>query len=218
MFNRKNGIMIQVPYTDRSFATTVAPGDVENFSHSALGDIRIMGVYTGFSPDMATGFTYGLKLATGDHTYANFDSDTEIGTGSTNLLLGGYHTGSFPQSAKWKWFVNGMMDAPFKVEDGYRPGTEFDGIVGAYYHHIAVGKSQLIPIAQLIGSYRVADSGPAADEEGSGYQRVLLAPALEIHTSQFHIYGQIGIPIYQNVNGNQLVASQLFKVTVSHDF
>ncbi len=47
-----------------------------SFEHSALGDIRIEGMYTGFSDDMSTGVRFGVKLASGDFTYSNFDRDT----------------------------------------------------------------------------------------------------------------------------------------------
>ena len=83
---------IKVPYWFRTFRTDIGiPGapDVETYRHSALGDIRVLGTYTGFSADMSSGLSVGLKLPTGDWTYPNFDRDTSIGTGTTDLLLGG---------------------------------------------------------------------------------------------------------------------------------
>jgi hypothetical protein len=74
MFNDSWGVMAEVPYTDRAFRTT-DPGDPGTFDHGSLGDVRLMGVYSGFSPDMSTGITFGVKLPTGDHTYPNFDPD-----------------------------------------------------------------------------------------------------------------------------------------------
>ena len=41
-------------------------------------------MYTGFSKDMSKGLIFGVKLPTGDYTAANFDRDTQIGTGSTD--------------------------------------------------------------------------------------------------------------------------------------
>ncbi len=43
---------------------------------------------------MSSGLSLGVKLPTGDWTYPNFDRDTSIGTGTTDLLLGGYHLGT----------------------------------------------------------------------------------------------------------------------------
>ena len=85
MFSRSWGVEVEVPYWGRTFKTETDdpnPGDVQSFNHSALGDVRVKGVYTGFSDDMSTGITFGIKLASGDFTYEIFDRDTSIGTGS----------------------------------------------------------------------------------------------------------------------------------------
>ena len=90
MFNRDWGVSLEVPYTERLFITEDG-GQLGSFDHSAFGDVRLMGMYTGFSDDMSTGLSFGLKFANGDYTYQGFDRDTSIGTGTTNLLLGIYH-------------------------------------------------------------------------------------------------------------------------------
>ena len=50
MFNEDWGVMGEVPLTNRYFKTDVGGGDVQSFSHAALGDIKLMGVYSGFRP------------------------------------------------------------------------------------------------------------------------------------------------------------------------
>src|ERR1051325_7571626 len=87
MFDRDWGISVAVPYTDRLFITEDG-GTLDAFHHQALGDVRLMGMYTGFSDDMSTGLTFGLKLATGDYTFPGFDRDTAIGTGTTDVIVG----------------------------------------------------------------------------------------------------------------------------------
>ena len=85
-FNRSWGVQAQLPYWQRYFKTTDdGTGDIVSFNHGSIGDVRLMGVYTGFSDDMSTG-TYGsgVKLPTGDYNFPGFDRDTEIGTGSTD--------------------------------------------------------------------------------------------------------------------------------------
>ena len=47
-------------------------------------------MYTGFFKDMSTGVIFGLKLPTGTYTAPGLDRDTQIGSGSTDLMLGGY--------------------------------------------------------------------------------------------------------------------------------
>ena len=62
MFSREWGVMAEVPYWQRHFETTDEDtGNIVSFDHSAVGDIRLRGVYTGFSPDMSTGVTFWPK-------------------------------------------------------------------------------------------------------------------------------------------------------------
>ena len=74
---------------------------------SQLGDIRIEGIYTGFFADLSAGVTFGLKLPTGSYTEDPdvVDRDTQIGTGSTDILLGGFYRGNITKDEKWDWFA-----------------------------------------------------------------------------------------------------------------
>src|SRR5882724_3490738 len=110
LFNRKWGAMLELPYTNRYFKTTDEDtGDIVGFTHSSIGDIRLKGIYTGFSEDLSSGLTFGLRLPTGSYKYEHFDPDVEIGSGSTDLLLGGYHMGLVPALPHWDWFTNAEM-------------------------------------------------------------------------------------------------------------
>ena len=143
------------------------PAIRQTFTHDNLGDLRVKGVYTGLSDDMSTGITFGLKLANGDFTYPNFDRDTSIGTGSTDLLLGAYHQGVLTDKGMFNWFAEGQMDIPFITQDHYRPGDEFDFAVGSYYNGFDYGKNgKLSPLLQLIASIREHDIGMNASQPG----------------------------------------------------
>ncbi|MGH8401223.1 MAG: hypothetical protein ACRESU_08990, partial [Gammaproteobacteria bacterium] len=219
MFNRDWGIHISVPYTQRSFTTTLDAGGIGTFDHGAIGDIRVVGVYSGFSDDMSSGLTFGLKLANGDYTYQGFDRDTSIGTGTTNLLFGGYHQGNLNAINTWSWFVQGQFDRAFNTRAGYRPGSELDAAAGTYYTGWDVGaRGTLAPVLQMVVSNRWRDSGANADPDNSGYQRVLAAPGLEYDNGKFRIYADVEFPVYQKVNGDQLVAPRLYKLIVSYSF
>lgn len=224
MFNRQWGIEAEVPYWHRRFNTTTdypAAGDTQVFNHDALGDVRVKGVYSGFSEDMSTGITFGLKLATGDFTYPNLDRDSSIGTGSTDLLLGAFHQGDLTGDGMFNWFVNGQMDIPFITQQNYRPGDEFDGAVGSYYNGSSLdfGKAgKLSPLLQLITSIREHDVGMNADPADSGYQRLLISPGAEYDINNVRLYGDVEVPVFQNMNGNQLVAPFALKLIVGYDF
>ena len=220
MLNRAWGAEFEQEWAARQFTTTDSNGNPATFNHLAFGDLRIRGIYTGFSPDMSSGLTFGLRLPTGDSTFTGFDPDTEIGSGSTDLLLGAYHLGSFTSDGSWDWFAQIDLDEPLLTQNGYLPGSEIDAVFGAYYNGISIGSSKIAPMVQLLGSTRAADHGgnPAADPVNTGYERLLIAPAAEVDWKDFRFFASVAFPIYQYVNGDQLVASQLFKTVVSYGF
>jgi hypothetical protein len=218
MLNRDWGVKAQVPYVDRNFVTTDDDtGDIVSRQHGGIGDIRLTGIYSGLLPDMSAGLTFGVKLPTGDYTHEGFDRDTSIGTGSTDILLGAYKMGRFSDPANG-WFVNGVIDQPVSTQDSYRPGTEINATVGAYHEGWALGKVQITPMMQVIGSQRMRDSGAEADWDGSGYTRFLASPGIEFKVGNTKLYTDIAVPFYEHVNGDQLVASETFKVVLSQDF
>jgi len=217
MFNRAWGAEVEVPYWTRSFNTTGDAGNYVSFHHASWGDVRVRGIYSGFSEDMSTGITYGLKLPTGDSRYAHFDRDTQIGTGSTDWLLGAYHRGAVTKD--FSWFVNGQWDHAFTVRDHYRPGDEWDAALGSYYDAGSLaGNDKISPLLQLVGSTRSPDVGMNAMPDDSGYTRLMISPGVEYRVNMVKLYADVKVPIYQNVNGNQLVAPVLTKLAVGYDF
>jgi len=225
MFNNSWGVRLEVPYDYRSFKTTsAAPGNpVTTIDWGALGDIRIEGLYTGFSPDLSSGVSLGLKLPTGDFThndaYGDVDRDSEIGTGSTDILLGGFYRGFLTKDNHWNWFAQLQLDVPVLIQDEYRPGVELDTAAGVVYNGLSIGRLSISPVAQVIFSERTSDSGSAASNPvASGYQRFMLSPGIEFHVDPVVIYADAEFPVYQNFTGNQLAASVLFKLSLSFMF
>jgi hypothetical protein len=218
MFDRDWGINLEVPYTDRLFITEDG-GSLQSFHHDALGDIRIMAMYDGLSDDMSTGLSFGLKLATGDYTYTGIDRDTSIGTGTTDLLLGAYHQMSLNADNTWTGFAQTHYERAFAAHAGYRPGNELDAAAGAYYSGWQFGRTTtLAPVLQLLVSDRLHDTGVNADPPNTGYLRLLAAPGLELDTGRMHFYGDVEFPVYQDVNGNQLVGRVQYKLIASFGF
>ncbi len=218
LFNRSWGAQLEVPYDYRNYKG-VADGQPVNRRWDTLGDIRLHALYTGFSEDLSTGLTLGVKLPTGsDHRDADIvDRDTQIGTGSTDVLIGGFHRARFGQS-HWNWFSQAELDVPVLKSGDYRPGLELDAAGGIYYDDLHVGRVGVSPLAQILGSWRGRDNGAAADPDNTGYQRVLLSPGIEFNLHPVKIYADLEFPVYQRVTGNQLVAPVLFKLSVSYMF
>lgn len=233
MFNAKWGVQLEVPYDNRLFKTEGgANGNTLITEHwSQLGDIRLEGIYAGFSPDLSTGLTFGLKLPTGSYThndaYGDVDRDSELGTGSTDLLLGAFHRGHVTKDQSLTWFAQALLDVPTLTQAHYRPGAEIDTAVGLYYDRLTLGRLRITPVAQVIGSAKMADTGHNASGGGndgpgggtdSGYERILLSPGIEFHMHPVSVYADVELPVFADFRGNQLVATALFKVILSYHF
>ena len=218
MVNREWGVLLQVPYESRTFTATADNGEIAAYSHSAWGDVRIKGIYSGFSDDMSAGITFGLKLPTGDNTFGHFDPDTQIGTGSTDVLLGTYLLGRLPACDRWDWFMTSLLDQPALTQNGYRPGSEFDLVAGIYYDGLRVKGIKIAPVAQIIGSHHWRDSGMSASPRDTGYDRMLFSPGIEFDMGRISLYADVAFPAYQRVNGNQLVAPELYTAKLSYGF
>ncbi|TAM58480.1 MAG: hypothetical protein EPN49_12480 [Rhodanobacter sp.] len=217
-FNRSWGMRIEVPYWQRHFSTTDEDtGKPATFNHGALGDIRVTATYTGFSGDRSTGLQFGIKLPTGDWTYRGFDRDTEIGTGTTDLIIGGFHRWNFGANLGWSGFVQGTALLPANTRAGYRPGDELDASAGIYPAGWKVGtRAHLTPILQALLAWRSPDSGVNADPPNTGLARILLAPGLELQWQRLRLDASVAKPVYQRVHGNQLIGQWQASMSVSY--
>lgn len=233
MFNQDWGIMAMVPYWRRSFTTDtngmsgvtdaaqgVTP-NIQNQTIGALSDIRVEGMYTGFSKDKSTGLTFGLKLPTGAYDEALMDRDTAPGTGTTDLLLGGYHEGNI--NADVSWFTQGTWRHALDSMKGYRPGDSVNATVGFTYHGLA-NVTKIVPMLQFNAQYRTHDEGggdagyPTYNLD-SGYKTLYLAPGLLANLDHhWQMNASIYLPLYRASNGNQLVAPELFGAGITYLF
>jgi len=224
MSNRSWGVMLEIPYWERNYKGAYVGNnqDIKSVNFNSIGDIRILGMWTGWSEDMSTGLLAGFKVPSGDWHYPQVDRDTQIGTGSTDLLLGAYKMGNLPftlMERPFSWYIQGVYDLPFAFQDHYQPGREFDGAAGTYYNFGAVGPLQeLAPMLSLLGSDRTRDQGSNADFHDSGYDRIQISPGVETTIRGVRIYGDIEVPIFRNMNGFQLVNPFATKLIVSYSF
>jgi hypothetical protein len=220
LFNRTWGVSAELPYWDRDFTTTDEDtGELAHYTHGALGDVRLRLLYTGLSGDMSTGLSLGLKLPNGETGFAGFDADTQIGSGSTDLLLGAYHLGRITADNRWSWFVQGQWAQPLAHKSNYRPGAEGAVTAGAYFEGWGgTDGVRVSPVAQLRAVYRRADGGPDGHPEDTGYERVVVAPGLELSHADTKVYAEFALPVYTNSTGNQLFARSMWKLNVSHNF
>jgi hypothetical protein len=236
-------IMAELPIYQRALTTTddgtvfTAAGSVYTGHDTAQGDLQLMATYTGFWSSPNTGLTFGVKLPTGDFTGPKgplggleFDRDSLPGTGSTDVMLGGYHAGQIGgATSRWSYFVQARYQLAVAERDSYRPGNEFDSAAGVTYDLGSFGAvTRVAPVLQVLNSHRDHDSGTQADYLNSGYERLLLAPGVEVRFNHVRLYADVAIPLYQHTNAaanlaiegtsGQLVAPELFKVQAAYDF
>jgi hypothetical protein len=213
MATRDWGVMIDAPVWDRYFRTLDKAGASNAVDHTSPGDVRVSGMYTGLSEDMSIGVQFGLKLPTGSFTAPLMDRDTQIGTGTTDLLIGGYW---MRQEHGWGWYGQVMWQLALSSRDGYRPGDSFDVNVGAHYDGL-LNAVPIMPTLQLVGSFRSIDSGINATPENTGYQRLYLSPGIEVIAgAHLNLYGDVRIPLATHVRGYQLVAPALYSFTLGY--
>jgi len=225
-FNRDWGVMVRIPTVNRTLVTdTGAYGGILPFNSKDIGDVEVMGMYTGFFKDMSTGVIFGLKLPTGTYTAPGLDRDTQIGSGSTDLLFGAFHRGLLSGDNAWQYFSQIMYRQPFLFKaaadpqgffDGnagvvqtYFPGAQIDGSAGIVYnnwYHV-LGLDKITPLAQVIVSHRDHDTGTGADPFNSGFDRVMLSPGVEFtkvvdeaNNRVVKVYADIEVPIYYRAN------------------
>jgi hypothetical protein len=246
MFNREWGVMARLPYANRAFTTgTGPPTGVQTFNSRDFGDLEVTGMYTGFSQDMSTGVIFGLKLPTGVYTAQGLDRDTQIGSGSTDLILGAFHRGIITGDNAWQYFSQIRWQQPFlyraavNADTGelqlYKPSYQIDGAAGVVYNNLynVLGFDKITPLVQIIGSQRGRDRGEAADPLNSGFDRLMFSPGVEFtkvldepNNRVVKVYFDVEVPFYYRTNAaindagsqGQLIAPILFKMITSYNF
>ncbi len=221
--NKDWGVGINLPWFDRSHATIAAGDATVSTSHDqGIGDLRILARYSGFDAQRSTGFEFGLKLPTGkfDSTFASgpqqgetLDRGVQLGTGTTDLLLGVYNFGALSQD--WGYFAQALLQQPLNSREDFRPGNGLNLNFGLRYN----ASETFVPALQINARIEKREQGANADVENSGATLVYLSPGATWNFSRrFSAYAFIQTPIYQRVNGLQIEARWLGSVGLHYIF
>lgn len=212
------------PVVSRSHSHIADPAgtaDFESWSFARAGDSRLLAFYRFDNPDPVAsyGLIAGLKLPTGDYRIRNADGVVaeralQPGTGSTDLVLGGYYSGpgAYLDSS---WFAQALTQQAAATKDGFNPGAQYLLNLG-YRHPLAESWHAL---AQLNAAIKERDTGVNAEPGLSGSTTVFLSPGLSYALSHnVQIYGYAQLPLYRHVNGVQLSANWALIAGVSVRF
>ncbi|WP_284333423.1 transporter [Dyella flagellata] len=220
------------PYT----STETAPDQLSSTHVSGLGDVKILAGYQGFLPTHNLGVQFGVKLPTGNYggqsadgnlvgrpvTFRNgpglgqsLDTDLQAGTGSTDLIIGGYYYQ--PVSQDFDAFASAQFQAAVKENlnrpgADYRPGNLTTVSVGLRYE----AHANWVPQVQLNWSHKMADQGFLADVPDTEGTVAYLSPGFSASLSRnLQVYAFVQVPIYSHLHGYQLFPGWTGTVGVS---
>lgn len=209
------------PYTP----SETAPDQISGAHVSGIGDAKILASYQGFLPTHNLGVQFGIKLPTGNYggedensnlvghpvTFRSgpglgqsLDTSLQAGTGSTDLIVGGYYFQ--PVSQNFDAFVNGQFQAAIKENlntpgADYRPGNTASISVGVRYE----AHANWVPQLQINWLHKMADQGFLADRPDTEGTVAYLSPGISGSlTKNLQAYAFVQIPIYSHLQGYQL--------------
>ena len=228
-FNANWGVNVALPVVGRDHHHIMNNADgtqtPESWKFNELGDIRVLGRYQ-FSPTESAehaldqwGLYFGTKLPTGSHRVTNADGETaertlQPGTGTTDALLGAFVRRALPLKDV-SWFAQGLVQFPLNTKDDYKPGKRLSLDTGLRYE----SSERLALLLQANLLFRGRDSGDQAEPEDSGGKSLWISPGVSYAvTKNIQAYGFVQLPLYQYVNGVQLVAERSFVFGISTRF
>ena len=197
----------------------------ESWKFTELGDVRLLGRYQFTAAENAEhalgqwGLYFGAKLPTGSHTISNAEGERaertlQPGTGTTDALVGAFVRRALPLK-DLSWFAQGLVQMPLNARDDYKPGRRLFLDAGLRYE----ARERLALLLQANGQIKGRDSGAQAEPDDSGGRSLWLSPGVSYAFSpKIQAYGFFQLPVYQYVNGVQLIASRSLVLGLSTRF
>jgi hypothetical protein len=225
--NSSWNINLLVPYVVRDHTTYGVQTSPYSASESAaqqisgahvsgVGDVRLIASYQGLLPLDGLGLQFGLKLPTGQFgTRVKFDSGPNLGTpldaslqvgsGSTDLVVGAYYYHAVSQNIDA--FVNSQFQAAVMHHQNvpgndFRPGNSLTTSLGLRYE----ANPRVLPQVQLNVLRKSADQGALADRPDTAGTVVYVSPGLTVRAVQrVYLFGFVQLPVYSKLDGYQLI-------------
>ncbi|MEJ2646651.1 MAG: transporter [Gammaproteobacteria bacterium] len=204
-----------VPYVDRGHTTYGA----ETPPLIQFGLKLPTGHYGG--PDASgTGVvgSHPVAFASGPAAGELLDTSLQAGTGSTDVVVGGYYYKAVSQN--FDAFINGQFQAAVahrldQSGANFRPGNLITLSTGLRYEK----SPRVVPQLQLNISRKSADQGALADTANTAGTTVYLSPGVSVAvTRSLQAYGFVQLPVYSRLDGYQLFPKWTATVGVSYGF
>jgi hypothetical protein len=221
--NKDWGFTLLIPTYNR-FHTTYAEGDTDLSSSEGrgMGDLKVLVSYKGWRVDGRFGLQAGLKLPTGHFTDTfsegpqagqPLDRGLQLGTGTTDLLLGVFGFGGL--SDHWDYYAHALYQTPLNSREAFRPSAGVNVTMGMR----CTASAWIIPHIQVNLRMEGREAGANGDAPNSGATLAYLSPGATFpvgHGSQ--IYAFLQLPLLQRVNGLQIEPRTFFSVGFHHRF
>ena len=216
--NANWGVSAQLPYYGRSHSTIAAGDTAVSTSHAnGIGDVRLLGRYL-FNHDMSGGWgmQFGLKLPTcgfhqafdgGPQAGGALDRGLQLGTGTTDALAGVSYFGR--PTANLGWFAQALLQRPLDEREDFRPSTSLNLNAGVRW----LNTSRVTPELQVNARFEGREGGGQADYDNSGATVISVSPGVSVDLwRDLDVFAFVQVPVYQRVNGLQLMPECLFSV------
>ncbi len=199
----------------------------QRWNYSGVGDLEAVVIRRlgGAAEGQARYFvSAGAKAPTGVRNVEEVDGDqpepsARPGTGSWDVLVGAgaeWHLGLSTFAAHGgmplRASVNGRWNG--RGTERYQVGSEVTGHVGVEAPFFSWGSLLLQTNARVRAKDEVGDA--SAEEANTGGTTVYLSPGVRVGRGGTHLVGLVQIPVYQRVNGIQVVSGTNLFVGVTH--
>ena len=217
---------LQVPYVMRTHTTygqqsapynsaETAPDQISGSHFSELGDLKLVAAYQGFLATHTLGVQLGIKLPTGHYgTSVNFatgrnagaplDASLQPGTGSTDLIIGGYYYQAVGQNVDAFFtgqFQSAVQHRQNQPGNDYRPGNTASLSLGLRYE----AHPNWIPQLQLNLTRKTPDQGALADVPDTAGTVAYLSPGMTLSVVRnLRGFVFVQVPVYNQLDGYQV--------------
>jgi hypothetical protein len=219
-------ISLRLPFVKRDHLhdlfdpETSAIGPSEQWQFTKPGDVQVLArrQFATETADRSWAVFGGLKLPTGSTQVTNADGARaeralQPGSGTTDIVAGlAVRQAMGPSDAL---IGQAVWSQALGAHEDYKPGGRLDLSAGwshAYSHSLGA-------VVQLNLSHRARDSGAQSEPDNSGSTKLQLSPGVTVGVGAAStLYAYLQLPLYQKVNGIQLVARRAIAVGWTSDF
>jgi hypothetical protein len=219
-------VALRVPVLHRNHVHDVVDEDTglllaeERWEFTRLGDMQLLGrrLFGQVGAPGSFAVFGGLKLPTASFDVANSDGSRaerslQPGTGTTDLLFGA--AGRRALGLRDALIGEASLSQALASRDDYKPGRRLD--LSAGWSHAF--SPQVGTVLQLNLRQRGRDSGAQAEPDDSGSTTLDLSPGITIGAGTGStLYAYVQLPLYQDVNGTQLVPDYAVAIGWTHDY